>query len=76
MYNKIEDFIEKYATQDDMCYYHKAFPENVKKMLKNIYSCCFRYNLYPKQSLFLLNEALKPFEVNKTKHNNETLLDL
>ena len=60
---RLEQFIEKYATPTDTIYYYSEYSKKIKEMLSNIYNACWRMNLYPKQIMYLLSEALKPFEI-------------
>lgn len=41
--------------------YYRQAPKDIQKMLKNIYSACYRFNLNNAQTMFMLREALKPF---------------
>lgn len=61
----LEEFIENYAKNYNLCYKYSEYSEEVQKMLKRIYAACFRFGLYNSQTLYMLDEALKPFEINK-----------
>ena len=65
MYKNVEDFIKYNTTEKDICHYYKKYNKEVQKMLKNIYSCCFRFSLYKSQIIFMLNSALESFKVNE-----------
>lgn len=73
MKNLFKEFIEKETTDKDICRNYKDYPYTVQQMLKKIYLCCFRFNLYKGQTIFMLNEALEPFVEDEEDKN---LLDL
>lgn len=66
---KFKDFIEKEATSKDRCKYYKDYPYQIQIMLKKVYICGFRFNLYKKQIIFMLNEALEPFAEDREDEN-------
>lgn len=59
--NKFNDFIVKNTTEKDWCKFYKDYPYPVQRMLKNLYKCCFRFNMYNQQIVYVLNQALEPF---------------
>lgn len=61
----LEDFIKENAEGTDLCYYYSEYSEEVQESLKNIYAACFRFGLYKSQILYMLDEALKPYERKK-----------
>lgn len=65
MYKNVEDFIKYNACEKDLCYFYKSYNKDVQNMLKNIYSCCFRFSLYKSQVVFMLNAALSSFKTNQ-----------
>ena len=73
MKNIFNDFIEKETNEKDLCKHYKDYPYTVQQMLKRIYLCCFRFNLYKSQTKFILNEALEPFAEDMEEKD---LLDL
>ena len=62
---KIEDFIKGNTNRTNLCYYYSEYSEEVQESLKNIYAACFRFGLYKSQILYMLDEALKPYERKK-----------
>lgn len=58
----LKEFIEKHAAMTDTCYYYKAFSKEVQESLDNIFRACWRFNLRNAQIIFMLNEALKPYD--------------
>lgn len=62
MQKTMEDFIRENASEKDSCAKYYVYSKEIQKMLKNLYSCCFRFCLYKGQTLFVLNKALEPFE--------------
>ena len=58
----LEDFIKENTNRTNLCYYYSEYSEEVQESLKNIYAACFRFGLYKSQILYMLDEALKPYE--------------
>ena len=56
MQPKLEDFIRLNASKSDLCSNYNGYSKEIKQMLKNVYSCCFRFCLHRPQILFLLNK--------------------
>lgn len=47
---------------DELFNYYRQAPKDIQKMLKNIYSVCYRFNLNNTQTMFMLEEAIRPFK--------------
>lgn len=76
MYKTLDDFIKHCATDKNLCFYYKDYSKEVKKLLKNIYSCYFRLNLYKSQILFMLDSAVQPFIESDLSYGAKKLLNL
>ena len=63
MNKELKLFISKHATENDLCYNYLKYPKEIQQVLKNIYSCCFRFGLYTAQILFVLNKTLEPIKL-------------
>lgn len=61
----LEDFIDSHATERNSCFYYEEYSQEIQESLKNIYMVCFRIGLYKSQILYMLDEALRPYERNK-----------
>ena len=57
-----EEFIKKRATKENLCYKYFEYSEQVQKMLKRIHATCFRFGLYSSQIVYMLDQALIPFD--------------
>jgi hypothetical protein len=62
---KIEEFIKENTDGTNLCYYYSEYSEEVQESIKNVYAACFRFGLYKSQILYMLDEALRPYERNK-----------
>lgn len=58
---EFKEFIRTVATKTDACSYYKDYPKEVQESLENIYRACWRFNLTDRQTIYMLNEALKAF---------------
>ena len=58
-----KEFIEKCATFRDACLYYKEYPKEVQESLENVYKACWRFNLRNAQTIYMLNEVLKPYDL-------------
>ena len=58
---EFKEFIEKRATKTDTCLYYEKYSKEVQESLENIYRACWRFNLTDRQTIYMLNEALKAF---------------
>jgi len=65
MYKTLDEFINYSVDKKDLSFDYKLCTKEVKSMLKNLYSCCFRFGLYKNQIILMLNKAAEPFEQNK-----------
>lgn len=46
---------------NDLLAYYDYAPNELQKMLCNIYKACYRFALQDVQTLYMLQEAIKPF---------------
>lgn len=67
--NTLVQFIKKHATSHNLSYYYTSYPKEVQEMLNNVFKGCWRFGLYASQTLYILDEALKPFDNQKTDLN-------
>lgn len=67
--NTLAKFINKRATSQNLCYYYTSYSKEVQEMLNNIFKSCWRFGLYTSQTLYILDEALKPFDNQKIDLN-------
>ncbi len=58
-----KEFIKEKATKNDACYYYKDYPTEVQESLENVYKACWRFNLRNRQTIYMLNEILKPYDL-------------
>lgn len=58
-----KEFIRTTATKTDACLKYREYPKEVQECLENIYRACWRFCLRETQIRYMLNEALKAFEV-------------
>lgn len=74
----LEDFIKNKAKSTDLCKDYKEYSKEVQQSLKNIYMVCWRFDLKTNQTLYMLNQALAPFEKKqKPKEKKEpTIFDM
>lgn len=73
MIKTLEEFIKRRASDNDICKDYDNYSIEIKKMMENIYNCCYRFDLFPRQTLYILNSALEPFIKDKEE---KELLDL
>ena len=60
---EFKEFIKEKTTKADACYYYNDYPAEVQESLKNVYKVCWRFNLRTAQTIYMLNEVLKPYEL-------------
>ena len=65
MIKTLKEFVDKRASDKDICKDYSDYSYEIIKMMENIYRCCYRFDLFPNQTLFLLNNALEPFVKDK-----------
>lgn len=58
----LEELIKNHATMRDACYYYKDYSKEIQESLENVFSACWRFNLRSSQTIFMLNEMLKPYD--------------
>lgn len=56
----IVEFLKK-KSEELYEYYEKA-PNDIRRMMKNIYNASFRFGLTNSQTIYMLEESLKPFK--------------
>lgn len=59
----LEEFIKNHATKTDACLYYNEYSKEVQESLNNIFKACWRFDLRNRQAIYMLNEALKPFDL-------------
>lgn len=60
---EFEEFIKEKVSKYDPCYNYKEYPTEVQESLENVYKACWRFNLRNAQTIYMLNEILKPYEL-------------
>lgn len=58
---EFKEFIKERTTKYDACYYYKEYPIEIQESLENVYKACWRFCLRDKQTIYVLNELLKPY---------------
>lgn len=48
-----------------LCKHYKEYDEEVQQMIDNLYKATFRMGLYDGQIVYILDEAMQPFEKEK-----------
>ena len=59
---EFKEFIKEKANDRDACYYYKDYPIEVQESLENVYKACWRFCLRDRQTIYMLNEILKPYD--------------
>lgn len=58
-----KNIIEFLKKKDEELYeYYTKAPTDIQKMMKNIYNASFRFGLTNSQTIYMLEESLKPFK--------------
>lgn len=78
MDSNLEDFIKNKARTIDLCKDYKEYSKEVQQSLRNVYTVCWRFDLKTNQTLYMLNQALTPFEKKQKpkKEKEPTLFDM
>lgn len=58
--NKIKEFLN--LKDKELFNYYNRSPEDIQKLMNNVYNACYRFNLNNTQTLYMLQEAVKPFK--------------
>lgn len=49
---------------NELFMYYRSAPKEIQKQMDNVYKACYRFNLNNAQTLYMLNELLRPFRNN------------
>ena len=60
---EVRQFIQKKATDKDVCKKIELYDYEVQQMLQKVYEALWRLNLYDSQMIYVFNEALSPFKI-------------
>ena len=60
MKDTLDNLIKK-TKESDLCRCYKMYDVDVQQMINNLYNASYRMGLYKNQIIYILNEALKPF---------------
>lgn len=73
--NDLKKFLKKHATKNNLCFHYKQYPKKVQLMISNVFNACWRMNLYNSQIIYMLDEAIKPFQKEKSKELFDDLVE-
>lgn len=59
------DNLLKKTKETDLCRYYKYYDIDVQQMIENLYKATYRIGLYDAQIVYILDEAMQPFEKEK-----------
>lgn len=62
---KEKNIIEFLNLKDnELLNYYRQAPKELQKVLKNVYNACYRFNLLDTQTLYMLEEVIRPYKNN------------
>lgn len=60
MKDRLKEFLN--LKNKELFDYYNRSPKDIQELMNNVYNACYRFNLNNTQTLYMLQEAVRPFK--------------